>query len=165
MSIDFNTLMTLLWRTWHTNPLWLQPYVPCDELSTLFQHICFPMKPPLPHTHTHTNWTHALPYGKSATTVPGVTNNHILPRCSQLCSISWTKVCNVITVEERGSKCKLCTGVRGCSRLFSLVQLWEQRRSSGTKWIQHDSYYYWKSSSKWHPVYPFLLDLWKTLCK
>lgn len=67
----------------------------------------FPMNLPLLHTHTHC--THARPRGKSTTSVPWGTNNHILPCCSQFCRIYSTNICDVTTMQGWG--CCSCVWV------------------------------------------------------
>ena len=105
MTIDFNRNMTLLWRTWRTNPLWLQPYAP--SAAQIIIHIdsshLFSRETPHSHTHTHTPTGHMLSLvGNPSNSGPWVANDHILLRRSQLCSIYSTNVCNAIAVEGRG---------------------------------------------------------------
>lgn len=68
-----------------------------DWFTTFISH-----ETPLSCTHTHTHCTHARPHGKSTTSVPWGTNNHILPCCSQFCRIYSTNICNVTTMQGWG---------------------------------------------------------------
>lgn len=58
----------------------------------------------IPLLHTHTHCTHARARGKSTTSVPWGTNNHILPCCSQFCRIYSTNICDVTTMQGWGRR-------------------------------------------------------------
>ena len=126
MTIDFNRNMTLLWRTWRTNPLWFQPYVPSGaptiihiDSSHLFSH-----ETPHSHTHTHTH-TH--------------TQIHQLDTCSALWEIPPTvgPGLRITTSSYITRSCPAST--RLTFVMWSQWRLWgwfscERGRWSGTEW-------------------------------